>query len=173
MRLPIPISASRSVEKGLYEEAIAAFEQAIKLKPDDSAEAYADLSMILSNCPDVSLRNLRRAVGVGQTKAVELEPQASNHWTTLGIARYREGQWQEARTAFDKSLQLGTDRIGAAFRWADAIDWFFLAMSHWQLGQQDEARQCYDQAVEWMEKNRRGRLMTSNSAASGRRRRNC
>ncbi len=25
-------------------------------------------------------------------------------------------------------------------------------MSNWQLGQQDQARQCYDRAVEWMEK---------------------
>ena len=29
--------------------------------------------------------------------------------------------------------------------------WFFLAMAHWQLGEKDEARQWYDQAVEWME----------------------
>ena len=35
---------------------------------------------------------------------------------------------------------------------ADAIDWFFLAMSNWQLGQHDEARQCYDRAVQVMEK---------------------
>ena len=90
--------------------------------------------MILSNCPDVRLRNPRRAAELAE-KAVELEPQVSNHWTALGIARYRESQWQEARTAFDKSLQLGTDFSSGAFRWAEAIDWFFLAMCHWQLGQ--------------------------------------
>lgn len=27
-------------------------------------------------------------------------------------------------------------------------------MAHWQLGDQDEARKFYDQAVEWMEKNK-------------------
>ena len=27
-------------------------------------------------------------------------------------------------------------------------------MSHWQLGKKDEARQWYDKAVEWMEKNK-------------------
>ena len=85
--------------KGLYEEAIAAFEQAIKLKPDGATEAYAELSMIHSNCPEARLRNPRRATELAE-KAVELEPQVSNHWTALGIARYRESQWQEAAHRF-------------------------------------------------------------------------
>lgn len=84
------------------------------------------------------------------SKAVEIEPQASNNWTALGMARYRLGQWQEARMAFDKSLQLGADSWGGSLRRPDAIDWFFLAMSYWQLGQQDQARQCYDRGVQWM-----------------------
>jgi heparinase II/III-like protein len=29
----------------------------------------------------------------------------------------------------------------------------FLALAHWQLGNEDEAREWYIQAVEWMEKN--------------------
>ena len=137
-------------QKGLYDDAIAAFMEAIKLKPD-FANAIADLSMIHSSRTEVHLRNARGAMELAE-KAVEIEPQASNYWTVLGIARYRESQWQEARTAFDKSLQLGTDSSGGAFRYADAIDWFFLAMSNWQLGQKDEARQCYDRAVQGMEK---------------------
>ena len=136
-------------QKGLYEEAIAAFERAIELGPGLSTAAYAELSMILSNCPDARLRNARRATELAQ-KAIEIEPQASNNWTALGIARYRDSQSQEARTAFDKSLQLGTGGRGGALRCADAIDWFFLAMSYWQLGQQDQARQSYDRGVEWM-----------------------
>ena len=31
---------------------------------------------------------------------------------------------------------------------------FFLAMAHWQLGNEAEARKWYAQAVEWMEKNK-------------------
>jgi tetratricopeptide (TPR) repeat protein len=138
-------------QKGLHEEAIAAFEHAIKLAPADATAGYSELAMIFSNCPDARLRNPRRAAELAD-KAVELEPQVSNHWTALGIARYRESQWQEARSAFDKSLQLGTDGRQGAVRWADAIDWFFLAMSNWQLGQKDQAHQCYDRAVESMEK---------------------
>ena len=35
----------------------------------------------------------------------------------------------------------------------DSFDWFLLAMSHWQLGDKEEARTWYDRAVEWMDKN--------------------
>jgi eukaryotic-like serine/threonine-protein kinase len=143
--------------KGQYEEAIAALEQSIKIEsdfpPELCTEDHAELSMVLSNCPDARLRNARRATELAET-AVKLEPQASNNWTALGIARYREGNWQEAPAALNKALQLGTDGWGGALRWADAIDWFFLAMSNWQLGQHDEARQCYDRAVQEMEKDK-------------------
>ena len=32
-------------------------------------------------------------------------------------------------------------------------DWFFLAMTHWRLGEQGKAFLCYGRAVQWMEKN--------------------
>ena len=32
----------------------------------------------------------------------------------------------------------------------DSNDWLFAAMSHWRLGDQDEARRWYDKAVAWM-----------------------
>jgi hypothetical protein len=36
----------------------------------------------------------------------------------------------------------------------DALDWFFLAMAHWQQGDKEQARTWYGRAVQWMEKNR-------------------
>ena len=33
-------------------------------------------------------------------------------------------------------------------------DWFFLAMALWQLGDRDEARTRFNEAVVWMEENR-------------------
>jgi hypothetical protein len=71
------------------------------------------------------------------------------------VARYRESKWHEARTALDRSLKLETHGIRGVSLWeTEAIDWFFLAMSNWQLTQQDQAHQCYDRAIEWMEKRR-------------------
>jgi hypothetical protein len=37
---------------------------------------------------------------------------------------------------------------------AESFNTFFLAMSHWQLGEKVKARQWYDRAVQWMEENK-------------------
>ena len=108
--------------------------------------------MIFSNCPDALLRNPRRATELAE-KAVELEPQVSNNWTALGIARYREqsvaGSPHARLISPCNSEQMA--RVGH-FAGRTPIDWFFLAMSNWQLGDKEEAHKCYDRAVEGMEK---------------------
>jgi len=78
-------------------------------------------------------------------KAVELAAEDGTVWNTLGVAHLRAGNWQESITALQKSMDL---RNGG-----NSFDWFFLSMAHWQLGNQDEARKWYDQAVLWMDKN--------------------
>ena len=78
-------------------------------------------------------------------KANQFSPNNGGVLNTLGVARYRAGEWERAIEAFGKSMDL---RKGG-----DASDWFFLAMAHWQLGHKDEARKWYDKAVEWMDKN--------------------
>ena len=35
----------------------------------------------------------------------------------------------------------------------NSMDWFFLAMAYQQLGEKEKARQWYDRAVQWMDKN--------------------
>ena len=75
---------------------------------------------------------------------MELAPQVGSCWTTLGIAHYRIGRWQEAVDALQRAGEL---RAGG-----DSIDWFFLAMARWQLGDKEQAGAWYDRAVQWMEK---------------------
>jgi tetratricopeptide (TPR) repeat protein len=136
--------------KSAYKEAIASYEQSIKLNPDGGASAQAALAMLLSNCPVAELRNRPRAIELAN-RATQLEPNAGDYWTALGVARYRDGQWQTACTALDRSLELGTGgKGGGNLREKEAIDLFFLAMSHWQMSQHDQARQCYDRAAESM-----------------------
>jgi tetratricopeptide (TPR) repeat protein len=79
-------------------------------------------------------------------RSVQLFPKAGAFWTTLGVAHYRAGDANRAIEAVGKSMEL---RKGG-----DSFDWFFLAMSHWQLNEKDEARKWYDKAVEWMDKNK-------------------
>jgi Flp pilus assembly protein TadD len=78
-------------------------------------------------------------------KAVELNPREGSYWRTLGVAHYRAGDWKDALAALEKSMELHCG--------GDSFDWFFLAMAQWQLGNKDKAREWYDKAVDWMEKN--------------------
>ncbi|HEV2294743.1 MAG TPA: tetratricopeptide repeat protein [Tepidisphaeraceae bacterium] len=134
---------------GRYDEAIAAFDRAIEIAPD-SVEAYAESSLIHSSRPEVHLRDAERAAALA-SRAVELLPRFSNHQMALGIARYRQERWQDAHDALQKSLA-GTAFESGAFRWHEAIDWFFLAMCEWQLGHKEESLRCYQEARVWMAK---------------------
>jgi uncharacterized protein HemY len=64
-------------------------------------------------------------------------------FNTLGAACYRSGDWNSARVALEKSMEL---RGGG-----DSYDWFLLAMAHWHLGNKEDALRWHHQAVEWME----------------------
>jgi Flp pilus assembly protein TadD len=78
-------------------------------------------------------------------KAVELAPEDGTAWNTLGVALLRAGSWKESINALQKSKDLR--------KAGDSSNWFFLAMAHRHLGDQDEARKWYNQGVQWMEKN--------------------
>jgi serine/threonine protein kinase len=111
----------------------------------DEPRVLNKAAWILVTCDDPGLRDPVRAARLAQ-RAVDLAPRVGSYWNTLGVARYRVGQWKSAAEAFEKSMALrsrdgGTDRL-------------FLAMAHWQLGDRSGARKWHDRAVEWMDKNR-------------------
>ena len=59
------------------------------------------------------------------------------------MALYRSGDWAGAAHALVKADELlsGMDREHR----------FFLAMTYWRLGEEEKARQCYDEAIAWLE----------------------
>ena len=124
---------------GQTAEATAAYRKAIELKPD--AAICNSVAWRLATAPAPEERLPAEAIDFA-TRAVELEPANGQIWNTLGVARYRAGQWQKAIEAIEKAIDL---RSGG-----DANDWFFLAMSHWQSGNKAEARKWYDKAGEWI-----------------------
>jgi tetratricopeptide (TPR) repeat protein len=130
-------------DQGKFDEAIAYFRKAIELAPKN-ARGRNGLAWLLASCPDAKLRNPSEAVALAK-RAVELAPNDFVSVWTLGVAHYRAGDWKAAIAALEKSKEL---RNGGA-----SNVWFFLAMAHWQLGEKNTAREWYDRAVQWMDKN--------------------
>jgi Flp pilus assembly protein TadD len=132
------------IDQGRGEQALADFTKALESRPD-SADACNNLAWYLATCSDPRVRQPDRAVKLA-TKATQLAPGNGMSWNTLGVALYRVGDYKATVDALTNSMQR---RSGG-----DAFDWFFLAMAHWQLGNNDEAQQWYDKALEWMETNK-------------------
>jgi tetratricopeptide (TPR) repeat protein len=125
-----------------YDRAIADLSQTIDLDPRNAIYLNA-LAWLLATCPDKKRQDPKRAVDLAR-KAVRLAPKDGNLWNTLGMAHYRAGDWKAAIAAIEKSMEKSKGGI--------ASDWLVLAMAHEKLGNRDEARKRYDQAVQWLEK---------------------
>jgi superkiller protein 3 len=78
-------------------------------------------------------------------KAVSIDAKYAHAYRNLGIALMAQGNFRAARSALQTSMDLSNGGNGR--------DWFFVAMSEWQLRNKEEARRWYDQAVRWMEEN--------------------
>jgi tetratricopeptide (TPR) repeat protein len=109
------------------------------------AEALNNLAWLLSTCPEIELREPKRAVECA-LRAVEFEGGNGNYWNTLGVAYYRTGDMTRAGEALQKSIA-GRDQ-------GDSFDWFFLALIDHKRGRESEARTWYDQAVAWARERR-------------------
>jgi tetratricopeptide (TPR) repeat protein len=131
------------VDQKRHPDALAEFKKALDLDPK-SAQVHNDVAWLLATASDAQVRDPDQALALAK-KAVELEPKNGGYLNTRGVARYRSSDWTGAIADLEKSMEL---RKGG-----DSSDWFFLAMARWQLGERDKARDSYDEAVKWMEKN--------------------
>jgi serine/threonine protein kinase/Flp pilus assembly protein TadD len=121
-----------------YRELLDLLEK-IAARAPDVASYKKDLAWFLVACADSSFRNPARAVGLAE-KAVASSPQNATFLHTLGMAQYRQAQWQAAIASLNKAKQLCGE--------SDESDWLFLAMAHWRLGDKKTAQACYERAVE-------------------------
>ena len=62
----------------------------------------------------------------------------------LGLAQYRAGQ-------FDEALQSFTKANVKSWPYSE-LNWFGLALVHHRLGHPDDARQCLDNGIQWLER---------------------
>jgi tetratricopeptide (TPR) repeat protein len=128
--------------QGKPDETIACFRKAAELDPNFGL-AHSCLAWLLTNCREAKFRDASGGLEAAR-KAVEVVPKSSLAWQVLGWARYRAGDWKASVEALDKSCDLDDDPKGG-----NALQWFFLAMAHWQLGEKDTAREFYNRAVQY------------------------
>jgi tetratricopeptide (TPR) repeat protein len=108
------------------------------------AESRNRLAWVLTTITDEHLRDPAQAAAIA-SNAVKQSPRDGRYWLTLGIAHYRTGDWISTIRALEKAVEYGPILY-------EASTWSFLAMAHWQRGEKDEARRCYDRANAWLAK---------------------
>jgi tetratricopeptide (TPR) repeat protein len=122
---------------------VDAFLQALRLDPQDVATCN-NAAWHLANTREPSVRDPARAVELAGN-AVALAPVKWQTWNTLGVAHYRSRDWRAAIDSLKKSLSLPNGD--------DALNHYFLAMAHWQLGEKVEALRRYHEAARWVKAN--------------------
>ena len=117
-------------------EAIAAFRNAIKLKPD-YAEAHYYLGKALE-------REDKEAEAAAEyDKALSLKPNYFEAALDLGSAYYQLERWQDAATAYEKATRLKNDNIQAYINLGDAYR---------QLKMYEKAEGAYNLAATFIER---------------------
>jgi tetratricopeptide (TPR) repeat protein len=107
-----------------------------------TAVACNEAAWVLATDTDLGNRDPALAVELAQ-KAIAIRPEDGGIRNTLGVAECRAGDFKQAIADLQKSMDL---RNGG-----DGMDWFPLAIAHWQLGERAEARKCYDQGIRIMD----------------------
>jgi eukaryotic-like serine/threonine-protein kinase len=118
-----------------FRSAGRAFEDGLNRSPANP-EINFHYARLLAVCPLESCRDPNRAVALA-TKAVTAQSASAVYQSTLGMAHYRARNWKAARMALQKATEQAGGDIPAAH--------FFLAMTHWQLGAEEQARRVFEQ----------------------------
>jgi tetratricopeptide (TPR) repeat protein len=131
-------------EAGLHAEAKQVFGEDLTILEARCSEAQGpaapavQLCGYLVRCPDPEFQDLKRAAGLAR-HAVHLEPQEGWCWSNLARVHLRLGDWQAAVDAQEKSFELDGN--------SDTAGLFRLALARWRLGQKDESRRLFEEAV--------------------------
>jgi serine/threonine protein kinase/WD40 repeat protein len=137
--------ATQHQRTGRWRSALAELKKAASLDPTNDL-VRNNLAWFLATCPEREWRDIPRAVESARV-AVDRAPNDASYRNTLGLCLYRSGDWRAAITELTRAEELFPGKYFAH-------NAFFLAMSHWQLGDKDVARSWYSQAIEWLDKNK-------------------
>jgi hypothetical protein len=118
----------------------AAIAAAVRSASRADAEMWNTRAWTLATDSDPAARNSTEALKLAE-QAVVAQPDVATYASTLGVARYRAGNFQGSLEALNRSV------VGQGF---NAGDGFFLAMAHARLGHHGEAQSWYARADRWM-----------------------
>jgi serine/threonine protein kinase/tetratricopeptide (TPR) repeat protein len=130
--------------ESVYRQGLELLRPLVERFPDqtDYRDQFSQLSNNVALCliiePSAEPARVKEALEL-LTRATELQPHEGMYWSTLSLAHYRAGDWKAALDAEQESISR-TDG-------GDSIDWFILAMTHWQRGEKDQAKVWYDRAI--------------------------
>jgi len=116
-------------------------EEVVSREPD-LAMRVEQLAFLLTNAPVPELRDPQRALRLAK-HAVELAPERDEYRVTLAGAHYHSGDYQACCEVLESFLPSSSDDAQQGY--------FLLAMARWQLGQKQQALECYRQGVDWMD----------------------
>jgi eukaryotic-like serine/threonine-protein kinase len=122
----------------LLERAASLFREIAPLAETDP-ELADSVARFFTSCPILRFRNPTQALELA-SRAARRFPQSGTLRSTLGLARFRAGDWKGAILDLNEARTLdNTD--------GDAVDWFVLAMAHHQAGEKADARASYEHAT--------------------------
>jgi tetratricopeptide (TPR) repeat protein len=136
--------ADSLAQNGNYQQMLQKLERALSMAPADG-QIQSQAAWRMLTLPDERFCDTAKAAAAAR-RGTELSPETSWNWMVLGIAQYRSGQWADARNSLMKEVELDPD--GDHPRTS-----CFLAMACWRLGENEAARQHYDDAVGWIDQN--------------------
>ena len=116
---------------------------------DRLANALNDLAWLLATDPDSSTLDPARALALAG-EAIRISSDRDAFWNTLGVARYRAGDWAGAIEALERSAISSAGGLGTAF------DHYFLAMAWSRLQHDDRAREWLERGAAWAARHRPG-----------------
>jgi tetratricopeptide (TPR) repeat protein len=127
---PLLSKAEASLGKGATQEAVAALRQAIAAQPrDPQIPVAAAVILLRSNQPDPAADLL--------SEASRAFPDCAAVHRTLGVARYRQGDYKSSQTALQQALSLDK---------SSALSYFLMGCTLAKLGQSEAAQTHFRQA---------------------------
>ncbi|MBD2126793.1 tetratricopeptide repeat protein [Microcoleus sp. ZQ-A2] len=115
-----------------YEEAIAAYNQAIKIKPDYSEAWYAKASLLYQ------LQRYEEAV-VAYDKVIQIQPEEAHAWFIRGWILGELQRYDQAIASYDKAIEIDENLDEA---------WFYRGKTLEKWKRYEDAIASYDQAIQ-------------------------